>query len=403
MKYLLVLTDGMADYKISSLGNKTPLQYAKTPNIDKLASSSEIGMVQTVPEGYAPGSDVANMSVMGYDPRRYYTGRSPLEAVSLGVDLGQNDISFRCNLVTLSDEKDYRKKTMLDYSAGEISTQEAAQLIAAVENELGSEVFSFNAGLSYRHLMVWKNGKNKSFKLTPPHDISDQKIEDYLPGGDDGEILLNLMIKSEAILKKHPVNLARTEKGLNPATSLWFWGEGSRPGMDSFYEKYKLDGSVVSGVDLVKGLGICAGLNIVEVEGATGGVETNFSGKARAALDELKKAKDFVYLHIESADEAGHQGVVATKVWSIEMIDKEVIGLIIDELDSFDDIRIMILPDHPTPLSLRTHTSDPVPFMIFDKNNPLKESIGKYDEETAAQGKLIPSGYELMELFIRTK
>ena len=403
MKYLLVLADGMADYKIDKLGNKTPLQFARTPNMDMLAATSDIGMVKTVPPGYPPGSDVANLSVMGYDPRKYYTGRSPLEAVSMGVKLCMTDLALRCNLVTLSSEKDYQDKTMLDYSSGEITSAESAQLIEAVINKLGSDVFNFHPGISYRHLLVWKDGTNKSLTLTPPHDISDRKIRDYLPGGADGDRLLDLMIRSGSVLGNHPVNLARKEKGLNPATSLWFWGEGSKPALNSFQDKYHLQGSVVSAVDLVKGLGICAGLTPVTVNGATGSIVTNFAGKARAALDELKRGQDFVYLHIESPDEAAHQGELEKKIWAIEQIDREVIGLLISELGDFEDIRILILPDHSTPLSLRTHTSDPVPFMLYDKNAPVESGIINYDEETALQGRFFDNGYELMNYFILGK
>ncbi|MDD4802622.1 MAG: cofactor-independent phosphoglycerate mutase [Syntrophomonas sp.] len=403
MKYLLVLADGMADYRIEKLDNKTPLQYAHTPNMDKLAASSFIGRVQTVPADYPPGSDVANLSVMGYDPRKYYTGRSPLEAVSMGVELGADDLALRCNLVTLSAEESYSDKTMLDYSAGEITSAESAQLIETIKNELGSEVFNFHAGISYRNLLVWKGGIGKSLRLTPPHDISGRKIRDYLPTGEDGGILLDMMIKSEELLTNHPLNRARREKGLNPATSLWLWGEGSKPALNSFEDKYHLQGSAVSAVDLVKGLGMCAGLNPVKVKGATGGIVTNFAGKARAALDELKRGRDFVYLHIESPDEAGHQGELEKKIWAIEQIDQEVLGLIIAELDAFDDIRVLVLPDHPTPLSVRTHTSEPVPFMLFDKNNPSSCGITKYDEDTAHQGRFFANGYELMDYFILNK
>ena len=400
MKYLLVLTDGMADYKISELGNKTPLQFAKTPNMDKLAALSEIGRVKTIPLNYPPGSDVANLSVMGYDPRIYYTGRSPLEAVSMGVALGPHDLALRCNLVTLSAETDYRDKTMMDYSSGEITSAESAQLVATLKNELDSQTFSFHAGISYRHLVVWKNGMGKSLKLIPPHDISGKDIRDYLPGGLDSSPLLDLMVKSEAILSNHPVNQTRREKGLNPATSIWLWGEGTKPALDSFQDKYHLQGSVVSAVDLVKGLGICAGLTLVKVEGATGGIVTNFAGKARAALDELQRGQDFVYLHIESPDEAGHQGELEKKIWAIEEIDREVIGLLMSELDNFEDIRVLILPDHPTPLAVRTHTSEPVPFMLYDKNHPVQSSVAAYDEDTALSGRFFESGPELMDYFI---
>ena len=403
MKYLLVLADGMADYKISELGNKTPLQFAKTPNMDKLAAVSEIGRVKTIPLNYPPGSDVANLAVMGYDPRLYYTGRSPLEAVSMGVALGPSDLALRCNLVTLSAEAVYEDKTMMDYSSGEITSEESAQLIAALQSKLNSDTFSFHAGISYRHLVVWKNAMGRSLKLIPPHDISGKEIRDYLPAGLDSSPLLDLMVKSKAILSDHPVNQARREKGLNPANSIWLWGEGTKPALDSFQDKYHLRGSVVSAVDLVKGLGICAGLTLVKVEGATGGIVTNFAGKARAALNELQRGQDFVYLHIESPDEAGHQGELAKKIWAIEQIDQEVIGLLMSELDNFEDIRVLILPDHPTPLAVRTHTSDPVPFLLYDKNHPVQSSVAAYDEDSALSGRFFESGPELMDYFISRK
>ena len=400
MKYLLILTDGMADYKLSSLGDKTPLQVAKTPNMDKLAAVSVVGRVKTIPENYPPGSDVANLSVMGYDPRQYYTGRSPLEAVSMGVELGSSDMALRCNLVTLSAESNYQEKTMLDYSAGEISSAESTQLIRALQNDLGSDIFCFYAGISYRHLLVWKDGIDKVLRLTPPHDISDRKISDYLPRGADSEPLLDLMMRSEVILNSHPVNQMRRSKGLHPASSIWLWGEGSKPALNRFQDKYHLQGSVVSAVDLVKGLGICAGLTPIKVNGATGGIVTDFAAKARAALDELKRGQDFVYLHIESPDEAGHQGSLEKKIWSIEQIDQAVIGLVLAELADFDDIRILILPDHPTPLAVRTHTSDPVPFMLYDKNNPVDSGLSSYDEDSALGGRFIENGHELMDYFI---
>ncbi len=403
MKYLLVLADGMADYCIPELDNKTPLQYVKTPNMDFLAKNAVIGKAATIPQGYPPGSDVANLAVMGYDPRKYYTGRSPLEAVSMGVELGNNDMALRCNLVTLSEEEDYSDKTMIDYSSGEISSEESAELITVLQKDLGSDVFTFYPGISYRHLLIWKNGIDKELSLTPPHDISDRKIGEYLPGGSDGKYLLDLMVKSEKLLKDHPVNIARRSSNNNPATSAWLWGEGKKPSLTSFQEKYMLKGSVVAAVDLVRGLGICAGLKPVSVKGATGGIETNFKGKARAALDELKSGQDFVYLHIESPDEAGHQGSLQRKIWSIEQIDKEVIGLVLSEIDEFEDIRIMVLPDHPTPLSTRTHSSDPVPFMIYDKNSPVKDGVGQYDESSANSGRFFEKGFELMDYFILGK
>ncbi len=400
VKYLLILSDGMADYPIAELNNKTPLQYAHTPSIDKLAKNSIIGNVKTIPEGYPPSSDVANLAVMGFEPEKYYTGRSSLEAISMGVNLSDNDLALRCNLVTLSGANNYTDKEMLDYSAGEITSEESHTLIADIQKELGLELLSFHAGISYRHLAVWANGINKDLDLTPPHDISGQAITNYLPQGKHGEILLKLMIKSHMFLEKHPINIKRAKEGKNPANSIWLWGEGSKPSLPTFKDKYNINGSVVAAVDLVKGIGISAGLKPISVKGATGGIETNFQGKAQAALDELKNGQDFVYLHIESPDEAGHQGNLAKKIWAIEQVDKEVVSLVISQLDEFDDIRILLLPDHPTPLSVRTHTSDPVPFMLFDKNNLVDNELVYYNEETGNKGLFIDSGTKLMDTFI---
>ncbi len=400
MQYLVVLADGMADYSIVELGNMTPLQYANTPNIDRLAAQSMIGMVKTIPDGLKPGSDVANLSVMGYDPGTLYSGRSSLEAVSMGVELRDADLALRCNLVTLSGENEYRDRVMTDYSCGEISTEDAAVFIKDLQDALGNESFEFHAGISYRHLLVWKNGSGKKLLLTPPHDVSDRVISPYLPQGPDGEILLDMMKKSEKILQDHPLNQIRRDKGEKPATSLWFWGEGRKPVLPSFKEKYGLSGSVVTAVDLVRGLGISAGLTPIKVEGATGGVHTNFAGKARAALAELKRGQDFVYVHIESPDEAGHQGSLKSKIWSIEQIDHDVFGEILAQLDHFPALRIMLLPDHPTPVSLKTHPSDPVPFMIFDKTSPRENPYLVYNEATSVNGRFIANGHELMDLFI---
>ena len=402
MQYLLILADGMADYSIAELGNMTPLQYADTPNIDILAAQSSLGMVKTIPDGLKPGSDVANLSVMGYDPGKSYSGRSSLEAVSMGVELGDSDLALRCNLVTLSDEDDYSDKKMLDYSCGEISTEDAAVFINALSPVLGNDTFKFYTGISYRHLLLWKNGVDKKLSFTPPHDVSDQVVGPYLPQGSDAAVLLDMMKKSEAILREHPLNRQRREQGLQPATSVWFWGEGRKPVLPSFKEKYGLSGSVVTAVDLVRGLGIAAGLIPVKVEGATGGVHTNFAGKARAALAELKRGQDFVYVHIESPDEAGHQGSLKSKLWSIEQIDKEVFGEILAQLADFPELRVMLLPDHPTPISLKTHTSEPVPFMIYDKTHPTNNPHLVYNEATAAaDGRFIAHGHELMDLFIK--
>ncbi|MGI6453088.1 MAG: cofactor-independent phosphoglycerate mutase [Syntrophomonadaceae bacterium] len=403
MKYLLLLADGMADYPIPELNNQTPLQYAKTPNMDQLAKVSQIGLVATIPPGFPPGSDVANLSVMGYDPQKYYTGRSPLEAVSMGVKLGDQDLALRCNLVTLSNEANYSDKTMVDYSSGEISSEESAELIGELSIKLGTEEFNFFPGISYRHLMVWRNGGSREIILTPPHDISDQIIGKYLPRGKYGQTLLDIMEKSEAILKDHPVNQARRQAGKNPATSAWFWGEGKKPSLTSFADKYGVKGSVVAAVDLIKGLGICAGLTPIEVPGATGGVVTNFSGKAQAALNELKRGQDFVYVHIEAPDEAGHQGSLEHKIWAIEQIDSQVIGPFIDEMHNFPYVRFLLLPDHPTPLSIRTHSSEPVPFLLYDSRKQKSYGIEQYQEKSAEKGPFIEKGHQLMDLFIKEK
>ncbi len=402
-KYLVILCDGMPDYKIAKLNNRTPLEAACTMNIDFLARRAKTGMVNTIPEGYPPGSDVANLSVMGYDPAQYYSGRSPLEAVSMGVSLKEEDVTFRCNLVTLSEEPaEFSQKVMVDYSAGEINTPEAAQLIEEVDKRLGSEIYKFYAGISYRHLMVWKGGVGE-IDLTPPHDISDKKITGHLPQGRDSEKLLDFMEESHEILRHHPVNKARVEKGLRPANCLWFWGQGKKPLLTPFKEKYGLEGSVISAVDLIKGIGICAGMDVVEVPGATGNINTDFVGKAQAALRELEKGRDFVYLHIEAPDEAGHQGEMNMKIKAIEEIDKKVVGEVLKGMEIFTDFRIMILSDHPTPLKIKTHTAEPVPFLIFDKGAQVNGQAECFSEEEASKtGLFINSGPELMNYFLQT-
>ena len=400
MKYVIILGDGMADYPIDELQGKTPLEYACKPQMDNFARKGIMGLVKTVPLGMPPGSDVANISVMGYDPKKYYTGRSPLEAVSMGVELGGEDVAFRCNLVTLTDEQRYEEKIMLDYSADEITTEEARELILSINEALGTEEFSFYPGVSYRHLLVWRNGKDM-LDLTPPHDISDKRISDYLPSGKGSDKLLNLMLDSQAILKEHPINIKRKERGLRPATSIWLWGQGKKPAFTPFLTEYGLKGAVISAVDLTKGLGICAGLQIINVEGATGNINTNFIGKAEAALRALDEGNDFVYVHIEAPDEAGHRGEINTKVKAIEAIDSKVIEPILRGLEKYDDYKIMVLPDHPTPLSLKTHTSDAVPFVIYQKSKIgfYKERI--YSENAAINAeKNIPEGHKLMSYFL---
>lgn len=401
MKYLVILTDGMADESLEHLQGQTPLQAARTPHLDRLAASAYIGQVKTIPDGFSPGSDVANLSVMGYDPRLYYTGRSPLEAVSMGVELADNDLALRCNLVTLSGEHPYPAQTMVDYSAGEIETSDGRALMDTVSRELGLEAFQFHGGISYRHLLVWKDGRGRDLCLTPPHDISGQKIASFLPAGRDGHLLLDLMIKSQDILADHPVNIRRKSEGHPPVSSIWLWGEGVRPALPTFQEKYGLSGAVVAAVDLVKGLGICAGLDPIRVEGATGAIATNFAGKTEAALKALKTGYDYVYLHIESPDEAGHQGSVDRKIWSIEQIDQQVIGMVWDELQAFDDICILVMPDHPTPIRTRTHSREPVPYLLYDSRDPNSQGWDRFDESTARRGLFINEGHLLMDYLLR--
>lgn len=401
MKYVVVLGDGMADYRIAQLGNRTPLQCAKKPNIDRLAEYGETGMVKTVPDGIPPGSDAANLSVMGYNPRKYYTGRSPLEAVSMGVELSETDLAFRCNLVTLDMDGSYESSTMLDYSSDEISTAEAAELIRDIDKALSNEELRFFPGISYRHCMVWSKGTGKR-TLTPPHDILEKNIAAYLPSGDCSEMFLSLQKKSHEILKEHPVNKTRIARGLRPANSIWLWGEGRKPAIPKFIDKYGVTGSVVSAVDLIKGIGLCAGLDSVDVEGATGNIHTNFRGKAEAALKELKKGKDFVYVHIEAPDECGHRYEIENKVKSIEYIDDQVVGTLLEGLTSYEDYSILILPDHPTPLSLRTHTSEPVPYILYRKKSEKPSGVNGYDEFQAQRtGIHIDDGYTLMDRFLQ--
>lgn len=406
MKYIVILGDGMADYKLSELGNQTPLQYAKTPNLDRLARVSQLGLARTVPPSMHPGSDIANLSVLGYDPHQYYTGRSPLEAVSLGVKMEPTDIAFRCNLVTLSDEPAYADKALLDYSSDEISTAEAAVLIEAINQELGTETFVFYPGISYRHALIWKNGLS-DFDLTPPHDISGRPIAEYLPKGSQSEILLEMMQKSSRILTDHPVNQARIKQGHRPANSIWLWGQGKKPALAAFKDRYGLNGSVVCAVDLIKGLGLCAGLRAVAVPGATGGTVTNMRGKAEASLKELQQGQDFVYLHVEAPDEAGHRGDLALKVKTIEEFDEKIIGVIHQGIEEsrgtpgMEDYCLLVLPDHPTPISIKTHAADPVPFMLYRRGQPQEGSSTGYNEDSAGQtGLRFEAGHQLMEYFI---
>ncbi len=400
MKYIVILGDGMADYPVEELGGKTPLECAKKPNIDFMASKGKMGLVKNVPESLSPGSDVANLAAMGYDPLKYYSGRSPLEAVSVGVDMKDTDIIFRCNLVTLSEDGAYEEKTMIDHSSDEITTEEAKQLISAVNDAFANEKFSFYPGVSYRHIMVWDKGPF-DFTLTPPHDILERKISDYLPKGEGSEFIFEMMKKSYDILSNHPVNIDRARRGLKKANSIWIWGEGKKPLLSDFKEKFGKKGAVISAVDLIKGIGMCAGLDVIEVEGATGNVDTNFDGKAQACLDALKSGADYVYVHMEAPDECGHRHEVGNKVKSIELIDEKVVGFLKERLkDEGIDYRMLILPDHPTPLCLRTHTRDAVPFVIYDSTVATCDSGLSYTEENAKKSEiLIEEGHKLIEEF----
>lgn len=402
MKYIVVLGDGMADYPCEEFGGKTPLMVANKPNIDLIASKGICGLVKTVPNGMPPGSDTANLSAMSYDPKIYYTGRSPLEAVSIGIDLELTDVSYRCNTVTLSNEDNFEDCTMVDYSCDEISTEESSIIINDMAKHFGNNSLLLYPGFSYRHCLVLKNGEDGAI-LTPPHDISGKKITDYLPKGTNGQMLYNIMKESYSLLKDHPINISRRERGLNPVSCLWFWGEGRKPALSSFEEKYGIKGSVVSAVDLIKGIAICAGLNSIDVEGATGNIHTNFDGKAKAAINTLLNDSDFVYIHLEAPDECGHRYEVDNKVRSIELIDEKIVGPVVHAMEQAgEEYSILVMPDHPTPLSLRTHVSDPVPFALYRSTDVRKGQVSTYNEETAKSTDLyIEKGHTLLDLLIK--
>lgn len=393
MKYVVVLGDGMADEPIGELGGKTPLQAARTPVMDAMAKVSEQGIAYTVPENLPAGSDVANLAMLGYDPQKYYSGRSPLEALSIGVDMKDTDIALRCNIVTLSEDEAYEEKTIIDHSSGEITTEEARVLIDAVKKELETEEFQYYPGVSYRHLTIWDRGE--MVDLTPPHDILGKQIGEYLP---KEAKLREMMEKSFNILDRHPINEKRREMGLNPANSIWFWGAGTRPALDDFEEKTGKKGAMVSAVDLLKGIAVGTHMLNLDVEGATGGLDTNYKGKAMAAVDSLTKdGADVVYIHVEAPDEMGHQGSVKNKVKAIEFLDDQVIRVVAEELKKRgEEFRMLIGPDHPTPISIRTHSKDPIPFMIYDST---KETNGQkeYSEEAAkSTGLVLEHGHDLM-------
>lgn len=391
----------MADRPIAELGDQTPLAYAETPTMDQLAAVSEIGMVHTIPDGMKPGSDTANLSVLGYNPRIYYSGRSPLEALSIGVDMKDTDIALRCNLVTLSEEEEnYEDRTIIDHSSGEISTADAAVLLDAVREGLENETYKFYVGTSYRHLLIWDRGE--VVELTQPHDVLGQTIGQYLP---EDAVLREMMKKSYDILVNHPINVERKKKGLNPANSCWFWGAGTKPALSSFEEKTHLKGAMISAVDLLKGIAVGASMKVIEVEGANGGLNTNYEGKAQAAIDVLtKEGYDFAYIHVEAPDEMGHQGSVERKVKAIEYLDSRVIKPVKEGLEAaVEDFRMLVLPDHPTPICMRTHSSDSVPYLLYDSTD-LQQHDWKYNEaEGESSGNYVACGHEIIDYLFGRK
>ncbi len=398
MKYLVILGDGMADRPIDVLGGKTPLEYAKTPMMDELAGKGEVGMVHTIPDGMKPGSDTANLSVLGYDPKKYYSGRSPLEALSIGVPMKDSDIALRCNIVTLSEEEEnYEDRTIIDHSSGEIETEECAVLLEAVRKELENEEFKFYVGTSYRHCLIWDKGE--VVDLVQPHDVLGQNIGDKLP---ENPKLREMMKRSYDILVNHPINIERKKRGLNPANSCWFWGAGTKPSLYPFEERAHVKGAMISAVDLLKGIAVGTSMKVIEVEGATGGLDTNYAGKAQAAIDVLtKEGYDFVYVHLEGPDEMGHQGSVEKKVKAIEYLDEKIIRPIVEGLEAAgEEFRMVILPDHPTPICIRTHSAENVPYLLYDSRRQARK-IGYYNErEAKASGNLITEGHKLIEYLL---
>ncbi len=395
MKYVIVLGDGMADLPIEEIGHKTPLEYAETKTMDMLSKKSEVGMVHTIPDGMSPGSDTANLSVLGYNPRKYYTGRSPLEALSIGVDMKDTDIALRCNIVTLTEDEDtYEERTIVDHSSDEISTEDAAVLLNAVREELENDIYKFYVGTSYRHLLIWDQGRVE--ELTAPHDVLGQVVKEHLP---KDQMLYDMMKKSYDILVNHPINVERKKKGLNPANSFWFWGAGTRPSLTSFEEKTGKRGAMISAVDLLKGIAVGASMDVVEVEGANGGLHTNYEGKANAAIQALTEdGCDFAYIHVEAPDEMGHQGSLPKKVEAIESLDTKVIKVVYEGLkEKGVDFRMLVLPDHPTPIALRTHTGDSVPYMLYDSTDEQDKTWNYNEKEAGESGHYIADGYTIID------
>jgi 2,3-bisphosphoglycerate-independent phosphoglycerate mutase len=400
MKYVVLLGDGMADYPASMLGGKTPLQCAFTPFLDQIAAEGTLGLVDTIPAGFTPGSDVANLSVLGYDPAQTYTGRGPLEAVSMGIVLGPDDIAYRCNLVTIG-QKDTPEAFMDDFTAGHISTKEARDIILFINKQIGSSQFQFYPGVGYRHLFVWRYAASSPV-TTPPHDIPGKAIAPYLPHGECADELISIMQKAGEILRSHPINIQRQSLGKKQANSIWLWGQGKKPQVVPLTQKYNLKGGMISAVDLLNGLGVIAGLKVISVEGATGYIDTNYEGKARAALDALR-FMDFIFVHLEAPDEMGHEGNAAGKIQAIELFDEKIVGPILNNVGSFGDYRILVLSDHPTPLDIKTHVGDPSPFAVLSSRKDENKAAGLPFNEIAARESsiLISPGHLLMEKFIQ--
>lgn len=397
MKSVVLLCDGMADTPCPELGGRTPMEAARKPAMDALAAVSEIGLVRTVPDGMAPGSYVANLTMMGYDTRACYTGRSPLEAANIGIDLADDDVAFRCNLVTLSDDPVFADKTILDYCAGDIHTREADELVRAVQEAFGGGDFDFYTGTAYRHCMVWHGGQTELGAVTPPHDITGRVIGGYLPRHPDAAPLLDMMERSYALLSDHPINRARVAKGLPAANAIWLWGQGKRPRLERFSDRFGVTGAVISAVDLLKGIGRLAGMEVCEVEGATGYIDTNYEGKRQAALRALQNGADFAYIHVEAPDECGHRGEAANKVGAIEDIDSRILAPLLEELPKLGAFSLLVAPDHPTPLAIRTHASDPVPYLLYRSEAPAAGGPARFTEAAAREtGHFIEPGYALL-------
>jgi 2,3-bisphosphoglycerate-independent phosphoglycerate mutase len=401
MKYIVIIGDGMADRPLEELAGKTPLQKAHTPNMDTLASRGIIGRIRTVPAGFHPGSDIANLNILGYDPNLFYSGRAPIEAASMGISLKEEDVAYRCNLVTLKYNKDKTKAVMEDYSGGHISTEEARELIDEINDKIGDVRITFYPGVSYRHIMVWSLGIS-DIECTPPHDITGKDIADYLPVGNEEDVLRGIMLKAAGILEGHPINRERSKRGDKPANSIWLWGQGKKMHIPSFRQKYSIGGALVSAVDLMKGLGICAGFEILDVPGITGYLDTNYLGKAEAALKALERV-DIVYIHVEAPDEAGHSGNHADKIRAIEDFDAFVVGPVLRGMESFGAYKILVLPDHATPVEVKTHTDEPVPFVIYDSRRERKNQAAAFDESIGESDHImvVEEGYKLMDFFIK--